>query len=252
MSIAQDLQGRAAVVTGGGRGLGRVIAERLAASGAAITVLDLPDMVEDLPAGWRGEAIDLAAADAEPRLAEIAGAAGETDIVIANAGAVPPWRGVAALDRAEWERVMTLNVWAVAATLGAFASALERSGRGSAVVMASINGYRAHADQVLYTASKHAVIGVMRAAALDLGRRGVRVNALAPGPIATEALLGRIAARHAAGGPPPEAVLQGMAGEAALGRMATAGEVANAAHFLASDASSGMTGAVLPVEAGLG
>src|SRR5687767_2840476 len=96
---------------------------------------------------------------------------------------------------------MRLNVWAVASTLGAFAEGLSASGGGSAIVMASINGYRAHPKQVLYTASKHAVIGIMRSAALDLGPRGVRVNALAPGPVATGALRERIRARQAAGGP---------------------------------------------------
>ena len=117
--------------------------------------------------------------------------------------------------------------------------------------MASINGYRAHPEQVLYTASKHAVIGVMRAAALDLGPDGIRVNALAPGAIATEALLGRVAERHAAGGPSPEAALAALSAETALRRLATEQDVAGVAHFLASDASAGMTGSVLPVEAGL-
>lgn len=251
MDVAQDLSGRRALITGGGRGLGRAIAGRLAASGAAITVLDLPKGLDGLPADWDGVPLDLCATDASARLKALAAGMDRLDILVANAGAVPPWRGVDALDRVEWDKVMTLNVWAVAETLGAFAGALAQSGRGAAILMASINGFRAHPKQVLYTASKHAVIGIMRAAALDLGGRGIRVNALAPGPIATEALLERVRARHAAGGPEPAAVLAAMQAEAALGRMATEEDVANAAHFLASDASGGMTGAVLPVDAGL-
>ena len=155
------------------------------------------------------------------------------------------------LDADEWGRVMGVNVWGVAATIGGFADTLARSDHGSVIVMASINGYRAHASQILYTASKHAVIGVMRAAALDLGRDGTRVNALAPGPIATRALLERVVARHAEGGPSVESVLAAMSAETALGRMATEDDVAGVAHFLASDASAGMTGSVFPVEAGL-
>lgn len=251
MDVAQDLSGRRALITGGARGLGRAIAARLAASGAHITVLDLPDWLASLPDAWEAVPLDLCAQDAADRLRDLAAGMEKLDILVANAGAVPPWRGVDALDRAEWDRVMTLNVWAVAETLGAFTAALERSGHGAAILMASINGFRAHPKQVLYTASKHAVIGVMRAAALDLGGRGIRVNALAPGPIATEALLGRIEARHAAGGPAPETVLAEMRAETALGRLATAEDVANAAHFLASDASGALTGVVLPVEAGL-
>jgi NAD(P)-dependent dehydrogenase (short-subunit alcohol dehydrogenase family) len=247
----QDLTGRVAVVTGASRGLGRAIADRLARAGAAIVAVDLAAALVEIPDGWRAMALDLAEPDAQDRLRALADDLGTVDIVVANAGLVPPWRGMAELDPAEWHRVMTVNVWGVAATIGAFADALAASGRGSAILMASINGYRAHPKQVLYTASKHAVIGIARAAALDLGPRGVRVNALAPGAIATEALLGRIEARHAGGGPPPDQALAALASESALRRLATPEDVANVAHFLATDASAGMTGAVFPVEAGL-
>lgn len=246
------LAGRRAVVTGAGRGLGRAIGTALAGQGAAVVAVDLPAALEDLPEGWEGVAADLSTPAAKAELETLAGRLGTVDIVVANAGVVPPWRGVTELDPEEWARVMAINVWGVAATLGAFAPALAASGRGAVVVMASINGYRAHPKQVLYSASKHAAIGVMRAAALDLGAQGIRVNALAPGAIATEALRGRVATRHAAGGPAPEAAFAALAAETALGRIATEAEVAAAALWLASDASSGITGVVLPVEAGLG
>ena len=251
MAVSQDLTGRTAVVTGGASGLGRAIAARLAASGASVTVIDLERALSQVPDGQDRYACDVAAPDAMERLAALAGEIGTVDIVVANAGVVPPWRGMREVDAEEWDRVMRVNVWGVAATIGGFADALARSDHGSIIVMASINGYRAHASQVLYTASKHAVIGVMRAAALDLGRDGTRVNALAPGPIATRALLERVVARHAEGGPSVESVLAAMSAETALGRMATEDDVAGVAHFLASDASAGMTGSVFPVEAGL-
>ena len=251
--MAKDvsLKGRVAVVTGAARGLGRAIAERLAQAGAAIVAVDLAHAMKDVPAGWQLAPIDLSDDTADAALADLAARLGTVDIVVANAGLVPPWRGLDALDRAEWDKVMRVNTWGVAATIGAFAAALERSGRGSVIAMASINGFTAHPKQVLYTASKHAVIGITRAAALDLGPRGIRVNALAPGPIATAALLARLDARHAEGGPAPDVALQGLAVDAALGRLATPEDVANVAHFLASDASAGMTGVILPVEAGL-
>jgi NAD(P)-dependent dehydrogenase (short-subunit alcohol dehydrogenase family) len=251
MSGTQDLSGRIAVVTGASRGLGRAIAGRLAGAGAAIVAVDLPAALPALPGDWRAEALDLTDADAQARLRAIAQDLGRVDVVVANAGLVPPWRGMAELDAEEWRRVMTVNVWGVAATIGVFADALAASGCGSAIAMASINGYRAHPKQVLYTASKHAVIGLVRAAALDLGPWGIRVNALAPGAIATEALVGRVEARHLAGGPPPAEALAALAEETALRRLATADDVANVAHFLASDASAGMTGSVFPIEAGL-
>jgi NAD(P)-dependent dehydrogenase (short-subunit alcohol dehydrogenase family) len=246
-----SVEGRLAVVTGAVSGLGRAIAERLAKSGASIVAVDLPDRLSDLPDAWLAEGVNLAEDAADAQLKALAARLGKVDIVVANAGLVPPWRGLDELDLVEWDQVMRVNVWGIAATIGAFTGALQQSGRGSIVAMASINGYKAHPKQVLYTASKHAVIGVVRAAALDLGPRGIRVNALAPGPIATEALMNRVEARHASGGPSPDEALKALAEESALGRLATQKDVANAAHFLASDASRGMTGVVLPVEAGL-
>lgn len=251
MDSNHELKGRCALVTGAAGGLGHTIAQRLERAGARIVAIDLPHMLKGLPDSWQGEGIDLADEKAEEHLADLAERLGCVDVVVANAGLVPPWRGMDELDREEWDRVMRVNVWGVAATIGAFADALERSGRGTVVAMASINGYKAHPKQVLYTASKHAVIGVVRAAALDLGKRGIRVNALAPGPIATQALTGRVQARHEAGGPAVEDALRALADDAALGRIATQEDVANTAHFLASDASAGMTGTILPVEAGL-
>lgn len=253
MSVDGNLNGRHAVITGGTRGLGRVIAGRLAEAGAGITILDLQDALAqtDLPESWAAFPVDLSRQDCNAALASIAAEIGQTDIVVANAGMVPPWRGMRDLDAAEWQTVMTVNVWGVAATLGAFAPALAKSDHGSAVVMASINGFKAHGQQVLYTTSKHAVIGVMRAAALDMGAAGTRVNAIAPGPIATDALIGRIATRHEAGGPCVDEALEAMAAETATGRMATEEQVANVALWLASDLSGGVTGTVVPVENGL-
>lgn len=248
------LTGRRALVTGGRRGLGRAIADRLSRAGAGITIVDLaaPAARSDLPGDWTVADIDLAAAAAEDELSKLAGGLGSLDVLVANAGVVPPWRGIAALDRDEWRRVFDTNVLGAALTLKAFAPLLRASDRGSAVLMASINGYSAHPEQALYTATKHAVIGLMRAAALDLGRDGVRVNAVAPGPIATEALQARVATRHAAGGPAPDAAFAAMAAETALGTMATPAMVADAVLFLASDLAAGVTGTVLPVECGLG
>lgn len=254
MPNTHSIRGRTAIVTGGSRGLGRAIARKLADAGSAIAILDLPEALEqaELPSDWKTFGIDFSNPECGQALEVIAGEIGEVDIVVANAGVVPPWRGMRQLDAVEWQSVMTINVWGVAATLGAFASALARSEHGSAVVMASINGYKAHAKQVLYTASKHAVLGVMRAAALDMGADGTRVNAIAPGPIATDALMARIEGRHRSGGPSPEEALAMLAAETATGRMATEDDVAEVALWLASDAAGGITGTMVPVESGLG
>jgi NAD(P)-dependent dehydrogenase (short-subunit alcohol dehydrogenase family) len=245
------LQGRRAVVTGASRGLGRAIADRFAAEGAEVWIVDLPAALDSAQSAAGTLGVDLADPGAEAALAAFAATLGPVDAVVANAGVVPPWRGVSALERVEWERAFAINVWGTAVTLKAFADGLAASGRGAAVLMASINGLRAHPDQILYTATKHAVIGLTRAAALDLGRRGVRVNALAPGPVATAALRGRVHARAAAGGPPLDEALAAFAAQTALGRMTTEEDVAAAAVLLVSDLAAGVTGSVLPVECGL-
>lgn len=122
---------------------------------------------------------------------------------------------------------------------------------GSIVVMGSLNSRRAHPSQCLYTASKHAVLGVVRSTALDLGRFDIRVNALGPGPIATDALIERINTRAGAGGPAEEQALQEYAAATALGHIASEDDVARATLFLASTQSSGITGQILPVDAGM-
>jgi NAD(P)-dependent dehydrogenase (short-subunit alcohol dehydrogenase family) len=163
---------------------------------------------------------------------------------------VPAWTETAELDLGELDRVLAVNVRGVAATLKHAVPSLKERG-GSVVVMASLNAHRAHPRQHLYTVSKHAVLGLARSAALDLGRFGIRVNALAPGPVATDALLERIALRAAAGGLPVGDALDEAAAETALGRMVTEDDVAGAALFLASDLSAGITGTLIPVDAGL-
>lgn len=244
---------RVALVTGGGRGLGAAIARAYAEHGAAGSVSDLDEASarEGAPEGWHALAADVTAE------AEVAGAVAETvsrfgrlDVVVANAGLVPHWRETRELDLDEWDRIFAVNVRGVAATIKHAIPALRERG-GSIVVMASLNAWRAHPHQGLYTSSKHAVLGLARAAALDLGRFGIRVNALAPGAVATDALLGRMEYRAERGGLSAAEALERAAAETALGRMATEEDVAGAAVFLASDLSSGITGALIPIDAGL-
>ena len=251
MPVSQDLSGLNAIVTGGTSGLGRAIANRLAASGANITIVDLEERRKTTPKEYSFFACDLSLPDAKEKLVELADELGSVDLLVANAGVVPPWRGLREVDGNEWMQVMAVNTWGIAASIGACADKLSMSDHASIVVMASINGFTAHASQVLYTASKHAVIGITRAAALDLGPMGIRVNALAPGPILTDALIARITQRHKEGGPSVEDAIANLKSETALKKLATETDVANAAHYLASDASGGMTGSVLPIEAGL-
>ena len=252
--VPQLLAGRVALVTGGAGGLGAAIAQTLAAAGARGLVLDRDVAAAAPPAGWTAEAVDVTDDGAlRAAVAACAERLGRLDVVVANAGVVPPWRETAALDAAEWDRVSAVNVRGVAATIAAAVPALRAAAPASAsvIALASINARVAHPRQALYTATKHAVVGIVRATAADLGRDGIRVNAVAPGPIATDALLGRMEARAAGGGLSSEQALAAAAEQTALGRIATAQEVADAVLFLASDLASGVTGQVLAVDAGI-
>lgn len=232
------LAGRVAAVTGGGRGLGAAIVARFRAEGARVIALDI--VGGDLACDVTDES-------------QVAGAfatIGALDILVANAGLVPPWRALEALDMAEWDRVFAVNVRGVALCLK-HAVPHMRDG-GAVVAMGSIMSEKGAARQTLYNATKHAVLGIMRCAALELGPRGIRVNALGPGPVATAALRRRVADRHAARiGPAPAAALAAHDAETPLGRAASEDDVADAALFLASDLARAISGRLLRVDGGV-
>jgi NAD(P)-dependent dehydrogenase (short-subunit alcohol dehydrogenase family) len=242
------LNGKRAVVTGGTSGIGDAIVRRFAAEGAGGVALDLPTTAEgwEPPAGWRAAPIDVRDEDSvASALRDIEG----IDVLVAAAGIVPPWTSIADLDLAEYDHVMAVNARGVAATLKHAAPRL-RDG-GAVVIIGSLNSWRGDPNVATYVASKHAVLGLTRSVALELGARGIRVNAVGPGPIATEALLGRMRRRASAGGLPVEEALERAAADTALGRIATVDDVAGATLFLASDLAAGITGHLLPVDGGL-
>lgn len=243
------LEGRIAFVTGGVRGLGAAIARTFAASGALGAVADLE--AGPCPAGWASLVADVTDEEAVERaVAATVERFGRLDVVVANAGVVPPWSDTPNLDLDALDRTLAVNVVGVAATMKHGARALR--GRGGAIVVtASLNAWHAAPAQAAYTASKHAVLGLVRTAALDLGSDRIRVNAVAPGPVATAALRERLARREGEGGLPVEEAMREAAAGTALGRMVTEEDVARVALFLACDLSSGVTGTLVPVDAGV-
>lgn len=243
------LAGRVALVTGGTRGLGAAIARTFAGDGARGAVVDLEP--GPCPKGWVSLTADVTdEEDVERAVAATVARFGCLDVVVANAGVVPPWSETSNFDLGALDRTLAVNVRGVAATMKYAARAMEENG-GSIVVMASMNAWHAAPAQGAYTASKHAVLGLVRTAALDLGGYGIRVNSIGPGPVATDALRERLARRAAEGGPAVADALRQAAAGTALGRMVTEDDVARAALFLASGLSSGITGALVPVDAGL-
>ena len=168
--------------------------------------------------------------------------------MVANAGIVPAWRESESIDLGEWDEAFAVNARGVMATIKQ-AVPFMKVGGGSIVIMASVNALIGHARQAAYVASKHAALGIARSAAQDLGRYGIRVNALCPGPIATEALRERLRDRANDGGPSEKETMERY-NQTALGRIATVDEVAKTALFLASDLASGITGQAITVDAG--
>ena len=245
------LEGRRALVTGAANGLGARIVSHLAAAGATGVALDLPSQpVAGLPPGWSAVAADLREEDSVgTAFVQVDEVLDGLDVVVAAAGIVPRWAGLEALDLDEWEDLFAVNVRGVLATIRHGA---RRMGDGGAIVaMGSLNSWRGDPNIAGYVASKHAVLGIVRSAALDLGRRGIRVNAVAPGPIATDALLRRMERRERELGLPVNEALAAAAQGTALGRMASADDVAAAVVFLASPMAAGVTGHLLPVDAGI-
>lgn len=246
------LQGRRVLVTGGTSGIGAEIVARAAAAGAqGGAVLDLPAAIAaaTLPAGWHGLPVDVRDdASVAAAVATAAERLGGIDVVVAAAGVVPSWAPIADVDLDDFDRVLAINARGVLSTLKHAAPHLGAD--GAVVVIGSLNSWRGDANIASYVASKHAVLGIVRSAALSLGPAGVRVNAVAPGPIATEALLGRMAARSVDGLPVEDALASAAAGTA-LGRIATTADVAGAVLFLASDLAAGITGHLLPVDGGI-
>ena len=243
------LTGKTAVVTGGANGMGAGIVEAFAAQGVAKgVVLDLPEALgrQSPPDGWQEVPVDLRDdASISDAFAKVRSFLDSIDILAAVAGIVPLWTGIAALDPAEWDQVFAVNARGV---MRCMQEALPRMGpNGSMIVIASQNSWRGNPNLASYTASKHAVLGLLRSVALELGPQGIRVNAIAPGSIATGAYVSRLRRREREGGLAVEESLVHDGQTTALGRIATIEEIANGAVFLASELASGIAGHMLPI-----
>lgn len=244
-----DLTGRVAVVTGGTRGIGLATARALAQAGATVVLAGRDDQAakeraDEIAAefGVPAQGVALDVTDAKLTGTVIRGVAkehGRLDIVVANAGVLED--ALIGMIRDELiTRMLTTNVAGTINTVQAAARAMMRQRSGAIVVLASIVGERGSAGQTAYAASKAAVGNVARSTAKELGRYGIRVNAVAPGVIDTDMT------RHLGAD-----VIERRLADTPLGRLGQPEDVARAIRFLVSDDAAFITGQVLGVDGGL-
>lgn len=248
-----DVAGRVILVTGAGSGIGRTIAETLAACGATVIGADRDtDRVDAICRidGIEGVHLDVTDADAVDEVVRgVVDKHGRLDAAFANAGVggggdnlITPQGSIDAFDMAAWHELLEINLHGVVHTVRAAARPMKSQRSGSIVVTASTAGLRA--DPLVsyaYVVAKAGVVNLVHQAALDLARWQIRVNAIAPGPFKTNI---------GGGGPIDPAVEARWGSTVALGRMGDTRELRGIALLLASGASSFMTGCVYPVDGG--
>ena len=247
----EGLAGKVAVVTGGASGIGAATAHRLAAEGASLIVVDTnaggaAQVAESLPGEALGVQADVSVeADVDRYMEAAVGRFGRVDLYHLNAGiagTIAPLPDVSAED---FDRVLAVNLRGVFLGLrAAFRQYALQGGGGAIATTASIAGLRGAADLFPYHASKHAVIGLTRGAAVYGGPLGVRVNAVAPGIVPTGLM------SQPTGEAPGPGGLEQRARIAPLRRAGTAAEIASVVAFLLSDEAAFLTGEIVSVDGG--
>ena len=244
------LEGRIALVTGGTGGIGAATCARLAAEGARVAVADLDlDRSRELAAEIDGLGVELDVRSTDSARAAVAAAESELgplDVLVNNAGIADDDFFVRSTED-QWDRLIAVNVRGVLAVTHAVLPGMQERNSGSIVNLASEAGRVGSQLGTVYSATKGAVIAFTKALAKETARRGVRVNAVAPGPIDTPMMrqaeeLGDIGERF----------VQGMIASTAMRRPGQPDEVAATIAYLASDDASYVTGETIGVSGGLG
>jgi 3-oxoacyl-[acyl-carrier protein] reductase len=255
--IETGLGGSIVVVTGGGAGIGRATALRFAREGCRVAVWDVRDdasggllaELEGLGAESSFHRVDIADAGAvEGAMAAVAERFGGVDVLVNNAGIVRDaqlvkWRDgevAGTMSEEDFDRVVAVNLRGVFLCTRAAVPHMIRRGGGVVLNASSVVGLYGNFGQTNYAATKSGVINLTRTWARELGRHGIRVNAVAPGFVATDIVKDM-----------PEKVLEGMVKRTPVGRMGRPEDIAEAYVWLASDAASFVHGTVLSVDGGL-
>jgi 3-oxoacyl-[acyl-carrier protein] reductase len=245
MSGYASLEGKVALVTGGSRGIGAAISRELARAGARVAVnyRSGKDAAEEIASEIGGVALDANVGDpdeAKSLVERVESELGDVDLLVNNAGITRDTL-IARMSDEEWEEVIETNLRGTFNTCRAVSRKMLRRRAGAIVNISSVVGVHGNPGQANYAASKAGIIGLTKALARELGVRGVRVNAVAPGYITTE--LTDVLTEEQTG-----LIL----GNTPLGRLGSPEDVAAAVRFLCSDDAAFITGDVLLVDGGLG
>jgi len=242
------LDGRVAIVTGGGQGIGKAIASRFAGEGADIGIIDVKAETARATAaeiqrlGRRAVAAvaDVSSVEAiKAAVSEIVGELGRLDVLVNNAG-IEKRAAFLEITPEDWQRQLDVNLSGTFYCTQAAAREMAKRKYGRIINLSSVAGLIGPIDLAAYGAAKAGIIGLTRAAALDLADYGITVNAIAPGPIETDLMLGVWSAE----------ALRERPQHGAIPRFGTVDEIAHVALFLASPESGFITGITLPVEGG--
>lgn len=243
--MRDDFEGRGALVTGAGSGIGEACAVMLAERGAQVLVADIDSAAGERVAGAIGEAatpFTVDVSDPDQCAAMVAAAVdtfGRLDVAVNNAGIAGPSVPVGEYPVDGWREVMAVHLDGTFYCCRAEIAVMKEAGGGAIVNMASIFGSVGFQVSPAYVAAKHGIVGLTRVAALDHAADGLRVNSVGPGFIQTPLLDNA-----------PEEVVAGVAALHPLARLGTANEVAELVCFLASDAASNMTGGYYVTDGG--
>jgi NAD(P)-dependent dehydrogenase (short-subunit alcohol dehydrogenase family) len=225
-------------VTGGSKGIGRAIAERMSGAGHRVAATFRSG---DVPAGVLGVRCDVTdASEVESAFAAVESELGPVQVLVANAGITRDTLLMRMSDE-DWDAVLATNLTGAFRVARRAARPMVRARFGRLVFLSSVVGQLGSAGQVNYAASKAGLVGLARSLARELGSRGVTANVLAPGFIETD-MTAEL----------DEATVQRYAGSIPLGRFGAVDDVAAAVEFLASDGAGYITGALIPVDGGLG